>query len=104
MRSATDHNPFLATLRQPAADRDIGKGSIEPPADARNMPWQTRPAAPTEYENQLGDALERVFAGGASDLATVVAGLNDAGIRSADGRVWTTALFEAEMGRLGGRT
>ena len=104
MQSATDHNPYLATLNQPAADRHAGRGGIEHPADARNMPWQTRPAVPTEYENQLGDALERVFGGGATDLAAVVAGLNDAGCRSADGRVWTAALFEAEMCRLGGRT
>ncbi len=102
MQSATDHNPYLAALRRPAADRDVGKGSIEHPADARNIPWQTRPAAPTEYENQLGDALEQVFAGGATDLPAVVAGLNNVGCRSPDGSVWTVPLFEAEMRRLGG--
>ena len=104
MRSATDHNPYLAVRSAPAADRDIGKGSIEHPADALNIPWQTRPAAPTEYENRLCDALVRVFEQGAADLPAIVAGLNATGIRSSDNREWTAALFEAEMRRFGGRT
>lgn len=101
MRHALDYNPHLAALGHAREDRDVGKGSLERPEDARNIPWQTRASLPTEYENRLGDALERIFESGATDLQAVVAGLNAAGLRSADGREWTATLFEEEMRRLG---
>jgi hypothetical protein len=93
-------NPHLGPQR--AVDQDIGKGSVERPADAQNIPWQTRPALPSDYENRLGDALEQIFENGATDLPVVVAALNAAGMRSADGQEWTASLFEAEMRRLAG--
>jgi hypothetical protein len=101
MSHALDYNPHLALLGHARGDRDVGKGSIERPEDARNIPWQTRASLPTDYENRLGDALERIFESGATDLQAVVAGLNTAGLRSADGREWTATLFEEEMRRLG---
>ncbi|MFM9882765.1 MAG: recombinase-like helix-turn-helix domain-containing protein [Burkholderiales bacterium] len=101
MSNAPDYNPHLAAPSHARADRDVGKGSIERPDDARNIPWQTRASPPTEYENHLGDALERIFESGAMDLPAVVAGLNAAGLRFADGREWTVTLFEEEMRRLG---
>ena len=67
----------------------------------RNIVWQTRSAAPTDYENALGDALEQAFGGGAETLDEVVQALNTQGFRAADGRPWSAASFEAEMARLG---
>ncbi|MFN0305770.1 MAG: recombinase-like helix-turn-helix domain-containing protein [Burkholderiales bacterium] len=98
-----DYNPHLAPQGHASEDRDVGKGSIERPEDARNIPWQTRARLPSEYENRLGDALEHIFEGGATDLPAIVGGLNAAGLRSADGREWTTTLFEEEIRRLGNR-
>lgn len=88
-----DHNPFLSK-RRPA-----GRGEIEEP---RNVEWQTRAAAPSEFENRLGDALERAFADGAATLAEVVAHLNAQGSRDAEGQAWSEASFQAQMKRLGG--
>jgi hypothetical protein len=98
MTNSTAFNPHLASGQ--AVDQDVGKGSIERPADAKNIPWQTRAALPTEYENRLGDALEEIFEEGATELPAVVAALNAKGIRSPDGRTWTASLFEEEMRRL----
>ena len=100
MSGQTDFNPHLAP--RPAADQDVGKGSIERPADAKNIPWQTRQALPTDYENRLGDALEVIFENGATDLPAVIAALNATDIRSRMGTAWTAHLFEEEMRRLAG--
>lgn len=62
---------------------------------------QTRDRAPTEYEDLLGDALERIFADGATEVDQVVAGLNDLAAPSPDGQPWTRDLFLSEMKRLG---
>ncbi len=96
-----DHNPGLKPWESPSPNNVAGKGQIEVPGQARNIVWQTRSAAPTDYENALGDALEQVFGGGAETLEQVVEGLNKLGFRAADGRPWTAAGFEAEMARLG---
>ena len=101
MNHAPDYNPNLAPPGHASEDREFGKGSIERPEDARNIPWQTRARLPSQYENRLGDALERIFEGGATDLPAIVGALNASGLRSADGREWTTTLFEEEMRRLG---
>jgi len=95
-----DHNPHLKPWVRPHPNRIAGKGVIERPGQTENIVWQTRANAPTEYENQLGDALERVFESGAVEVRDVVAKLNELGVRSADGRPWTEALFEEEMRRL----
>lgn len=62
---------------------------------------QTREREPTEYENLLGDALERVFAGGATEVDDVVRGLNELAAPSPNGEPWTRELFLSEMKRLG---
>lgn len=95
-----DHNPHLKPWMRPHPNRVAGKGVIERPGQVDNIVWQTRSVAPTEYENQLGDALEQVFESGAEALPDVVAKLNEIGFRSADGRPWTEALFQEEMKRL----
>lgn len=97
-----DYNPYLKPWRQPKPNQVAGKGSIEQPDKIQNIAWQTRPAIPTEYEIQLGDALETVFASGAESLDQVVAKLNELGMRTAEGRTWTSAVFESEMKKLGG--
>ena len=86
-----DCNPFL---RKGAA---AGRGALETPL---NIEWQTRAAPPTEFENRLGDALERVFASGACQLAEVVARLNEMQSFDADGKPWTQASFQEAMSRL----
>lgn len=98
-----DHNPYLKLRLHPNPDRGSGKGSIERPGRVENMRWQTRSSAPTEYEDRLGDALERVFESGAHSLAEVVAGLNGEGFLTADGGAWTEAGFQEEMRRLASR-
>lgn len=96
-----DHNPKLKPWEAPSPNNVAGKGQIEAPGQIPNIVWQTRLAAPTDYENALGDALEKVFVDGAETLDQVVGGLNVLGFRMPDGRPWTAASFESEMARLG---
>ena len=58
-------------------------------------PHQAQRRAPTDYENLLGDALEAAFASGAWELDALVARLNADGIRTPDGREWTSSNFES---------
>ena len=88
-----DHNPFLASTPPQGA-----RGSVE---RLENIPWQTRAAPPTEMENRLGDALERIFGAGVDTLEAVVRALNDAGLRDPRGEPWTEASFQALMRELG---
>jgi hypothetical protein len=87
-----DYNRFL---KERARDE---RGSVEVP---ENIQWQTRAAPPTEFENRLGDALERVFGRGIEALHEVVEMLNAEGSRDADGLPWTEASFQATLRRLG---
>jgi hypothetical protein len=94
-------NPHLQPWKPAAPNNVAGKGHIEVPGLAANIVWQQRSAPPTEYENALGDALEKVFGDGAETIEQVVAGLNAINCRAGDGQPWTAASFEAEMARLG---
>lgn len=96
-----DLNPYLARLREQPVDNP--KGSIERPGEAPNIPWQTRSAAPSEYENRLGDALEQVFDAGATALEEIVAGLNARGFPTADDQPWTVERFTETMRALAAR-
>ncbi len=96
-----DHNPYLAALRQSRPGEAAGKGRIERPEDARNITWQTRAVPPTAYENELGDALEAIFGAGVEDLPTLVARLNERGVRDASGQDWTEDSFARAMRHLG---
>ena len=49
-----DHNPHLKSRSLPEPNQVAGKGQIEKPCEVENIIHQTRPAPPTEYENQLG--------------------------------------------------
>lgn len=64
-------------------------------------PHQARDREPDDYQNLLGDAIERAFADGVHDLAGVVERLNEVRVPSPNGQVWTAELFEKEMRRLG---
>ena len=100
MKEATvNFNPFLKPWVAPQPNNVAGKGRSRSPA-GREPAWQNRKAAPTQYENDLGDALERVFEAGATELDEVVAGLNRIGFRAPDGTVWTPERFRAEMASL----
>lgn len=64
-------------------------------------PHQTRDRAPTAHENAIADVIERCYAAGIHDRASLVAELNRADVAGPDGKPWTEASFEAEMKRLG---
>ncbi|OMR36177.1 recombinase-like helix-turn-helix domain-containing protein [Burkholderia pseudomallei] len=98
--TTVNFNPLLMPWRAPQPDNVAGKGQIEIPGRMPNLVWQTRKAEPTQYENDLGDALERVFESGATELAEVVAGLNRIGFRAPDGAEWTAERFCAELAAL----
>jgi hypothetical protein len=85
----------------PEAGAKGDEGSIERPDQVRNIRWQTRVAAPTEYENALGDALQKIFADQVHDLPGIVSRLNASTVRAPGGVTWTEDIFTAEMTRLG---
>jgi hypothetical protein len=93
-------NPYLQPWRAPEPNNVAGKGQIELPGTAPNQVWQTRDAEPTRYENDLGDALERVFDSGATELDEVVERLNQLGSRAPDGAPWTAERFCAALAAL----
>ncbi|WP_028225648.1 recombinase-like helix-turn-helix domain-containing protein [Paraburkholderia ferrariae] len=90
-------NPWLKPWLAPQPNNVAGKGVIEQPGEAQNLVWQTRKAEPTQYENDFGDALEKVFEAGAVELDEVVAGLNGAGFRTPEGAPWTAERLAAEF-------
>lgn len=64
-------------------------------------PHQARDREPDDYQNLLGDAIERSYADGVHDLAGLVERLNEARVPSPNGQTWTPDLFRQEMKRLG---
>lgn len=84
-----DFNPYLSRM-------NATRGEVEKRV---NLPWQTRRAAPTDYENRLGDALEQAFAAGAETLEDVVKALNDGGLRDPAGQPWNPDSLQVEMRR-----
>jgi hypothetical protein len=77
-----------------------GRGRVEPAESNTNLAWQTRMRPPTSYENALGDALEHVFEGGATNLEAVVEALNARGVKTPAGLSWSAQNYEAELARL----
>jgi hypothetical protein len=63
-------------------------------------PHQSRKREPTQYENLLGDAIERGFAAGHWELSTLVDYLNQSGPRAPNGEAWSTQSYEATLARL----
>ena len=62
---------------------------------------QHRDREPSDYENVLGDSLERSFAAGVQDLQGLVQGLLDYGVPAPGGKSWNTQLLAEELKRLG---
>jgi hypothetical protein len=53
-----------------------------------------------EYEDRLGDALEKLMGAGADDLEALSARLNALGIAMPGGASWTSEALAAELTRL----
>lgn len=62
---------------------------------------QAREQPLTPYEDSLADALEKILGAKKHELPEIVAGLNEMGLQTPDGRPWTEASFTEEMQRLG---
>ena len=73
--------------------------STTPPLDTDTP--QHRDAAPTAYENLLGDSIERAFAQGLHEIEALIDYLNKAGPAGPNSQPWTVDTFKAEMARLG---
>ena len=54
-----------------------------------------------EYQDRLGDALEKLLGAGADDLDALSSGLNVLGLAMPDGAAWTSESLAAELKRLG---
>jgi hypothetical protein len=100
--SVVNFNPYLKPWQTPQPNNVAGKGVIEEPGHAWHMVWQTRRAEPTQYENDFGDALEKVFGAGALELEEVAQGLNTVGFRKRTGEPWTAETLAAELRSLAG--
>ena len=74
---------------------------MQPMQETYLNPHQTRDREPTDYENLLGDALEKAFGAGLHDLDAVCAALINDCVPSPGGKPWTPALLESELKRLG---
>ena len=59
------------------------------PTDRYLDPHQARTRQSTPYEDLLGDAIERAFADGVTELPALVAQLNDTGPSCENGQPWT---------------
>lgn len=64
-------------------------------------PHQTRTHEPTQWQQELANAIESVFSKGARELDEVVAGLNGTRVRPPNGTDWTPENFTALMRELG---
>ena len=96
-----DWNVLLKPWSDTAPSNRGGAGSIENYQGIRNLEWQSRSAPPSEYENHLADALERVLGEGIHDLPGVIAHLNQMRVYGPTGRAWSEESFCEEMKRLG---
>ena len=93
-----DHNPYLKDGAP--SNADTGRGRIEDPSAIVNVPWQTRPAHPSEFELGLCEELTEIFGAGAEELSDIVAELNKRGVNAPDGADWTEDSFQSEMKKL----
>jgi len=96
-----DHNPYLKPWQKPEPNHEAGKGIIEMPDEIVNLVHQTRATPPSDYENQLGEALEQIFGEDVVELKDIINRLNEIGIQAPYGAAWTEDTFCSEMKRLG---
>ncbi|HKX06605.1 MAG TPA: recombinase-like helix-turn-helix domain-containing protein [Stellaceae bacterium] len=98
-----DYNRQLAAAG--GAERKGGEATIEDPARAENLRWQTRPAPLTDAESALADALQSIFTEEVYDLGGIVERLNRMKIAPpASASAWTEESFRGELRRLAGLT
>lgn len=64
-------------------------------------PRQSTTREPTNWENELGDAIEAAFSEGCYELDALVARLNLSRVRQRNGEAWTPETFVATMRELG---
>jgi Recombinase-like helix-turn-helix domain len=64
-------------------------------------PRQSRTGAPTDWEQELANVIEAIFAKRSWELDQVVAGLNRSRIRPPTGGEWTKENFQTVMKELG---
>jgi hypothetical protein len=91
------YNPFLKPSNPTAKGGEL---TIEHPATAANIAWQTRPAPLTDEEDALADSLIAIFVQDIWDLPDVVAALNRQGPPPASGGTWTGESLAATLARL----
>ena len=96
-----DFNPYLAPYIERQRSHHAGAGQIFKNQDRDLIVWQTRPAAPSDYELTLAAALEQIFAQRIYELPELVAALNAEGVQTPDGAAWTEQLFQDTLHRLG---
>lgn len=99
--SLPNYNPRLKNWARIIPSTEPGQGRIEGPGGFDNLIWQNREREPEAFELALVEALEAVFAEGATELEQVVAGLNKAGHQDRQGNAWTEATFSQELAVLG---
>ena len=93
-------NPYLAGLKVNAAEPNKGGSSnIERPVAVENIPWQTRPAELTPFEDALASALQTMFRDGVETLPDIVSRLNASDVKHPEGR-WTEQNYQSLMARL----
>ena len=92
---------YLKPWQDAVPSHQGGVVTIEDYQAVRNIEWQSRSAPPTEYENHLADAIERILGDGIHDLPGVVAHLNEMRVYAPTGRAWSEESFCAELSRLG---
>ena len=64
-------------------------------------PHQARPRMPTNYEDLLGDSIERAFGAGHWELHALVDYLNRSGPLGPNGQPWTAASYQSVIKTLG---
>ena len=92
-----DWNPWLTKTNENKGGPDYLE-TYDPPT---LLPWQTRSAPPTEYEQALADALQEIFVEEVYDLPGIVGRLNESGVKPPEEGGWTEANFQSVMKRLG---
>ncbi len=64
-------------------------------------PNQSPAQPPSEWQQELANAIESIFSKGARELDAVIAGLNASRVRPPKGGAWTAENFTALMHELG---
>jgi hypothetical protein len=71
------------------------------PMHLYQQPRQAASAEPSDWENELGDAIESAFTNGAWELEALVEQLNASRVRPREGGPWTAERFLATVRELG---